>query len=168
MDSVVWLMSLVPGEPGESAACGARASMLRRMRACVGAGKCVYVRRSPGSGALLVRVAWVWRVGVHAGRGEDAALPPVRCRRGSDGTCEERPNYIEIVTNLTMIFSAVSLLSIGVSLSTCAGRLRQRTRGILWGEQECAHNPEALLTQCPQLCGVQNIAFAHFWPTIKF
>jgi hypothetical protein len=31
---------------------------------------------------------------------------------------------------------------------------------LLWGEQECGHNPDFLLTECPELCGVCTLACA--------
>ena len=31
---------------------------------------------------------------------------------------------------------------------------------LLWGEQECAHNTESMLTLCPNLCGACTLACA--------
>ena len=35
---------------------------------------------------------------------------------------------------------------------------RDRKQCLVWGDHECAHNPESLLTQCPSMCGVCTVA----------
>lgn len=40
----------------------------------------------------------------------------------------------------------------------CANKKHQQC--LLWGEQECAQNPESLNRECPELCGVCTLACA--------